>query len=289
MRAGRPQGAGRDPPRGGGSRYAGAGRGRAAFDALRETARSPIAFLAGRHAGDREAALKAAAGLAALAEDPIVSGLLVEEAARTMAFDGRALQREVDLRRTGKPAVRPSPRPAAPAPAAPPPAAPNAGTPTGLPRTAHDERAAMALEKEFLGVLVAHPELLGAAAEAVDPAWFRWAAARAVAALLLGPERRSPQACLADPDLAPEARSLLSALCAEAPRLGSPERALVESVVKMKQRELKDEHARIKARLQTAQAAGEPAETIAALLRRMQDTAAASRALASEAWRKETE
>ncbi len=61
--------------------------GRAAFDALRETARSPIAFLADRHAGDREAALKAAAGLAALAEDPIVSGLLVEEAARTMAFD----------------------------------------------------------------------------------------------------------------------------------------------------------------------------------------------------------
>ncbi len=259
--------------------------GRGAFDALRAKARSPIEFLAERHADDREAALKAAAALAALAEDPIVGGLLVEEAARTMAFDARALSREVELRRTGRTAVRPVPR-AATAPAA----GASAGVaPAAIPRTAHDDRAARALEADFLAVLVAHPELLAAAAAAVDPAWFRSAAGRGVAELLLGPERRSPQAGLGDPDLAPEARSLLSALCAEAPRIEGPERALLEGVVRMKKRAFKDDLKLLQAELGTAVAAGAPAGTIAALQGRVQDTAAALRDVTSEAWRKETE
>jgi len=256
--------------------------GRAAFDTMHAAARSPIAFLAERHAGDREAALRAAAGLAAKAEDPIVQGLLVEEAARTMAFDAKALGREVERTKGGRESAgvpRPVSRPA-------PPAAPT--TVREAPRNAHDQRAARALEASFLELLVAHPELLPAAAEAVDPAWFRSSEGRAIALRLLGPDRRSPQAALADPELPEDARSLLSALCAGAPRFPAAERALVDGVSRLKKRALEDEHARLLEEMKTAASRGGSPESIAALQRRMQDTAAALRALASEAWRKET-
>jgi DNA primase len=65
--------------------------GRTAWDAVAERATSPVGFLAARHKDDREEALRACARLAAAADDPITGRLLVEDAARALAFDEGAL------------------------------------------------------------------------------------------------------------------------------------------------------------------------------------------------------
>ena len=254
--------------------------GRAAFDALRETARSPIEFLAERHARRPRGGAQGrdARELAALAEDPIVSGLLVEEAARTMAFDDRALQREVDLRRPGaRRSRRRRGRPRRPRPRR---AEERRSRARGAPRrAAHGARRArgVALEAGFLAVLVAHPELLAAAASR----WIRRGSvrptARAVAALLLGPGGGRPRRAWAIRTSRPR-RDRCCRRCAPRRRASTRREGAGRG-------RGADEEAGARGRARAdpgrvADGAGdtEPAETIAALQRRMQDTAAALRA-----------
>ncbi len=256
---------------------------------------SPIEFVARRHAGAREEALRAAARLAAQAEDPITARLLIEEAARRLSFDETALGREVERLRgdgRGGPSARPgtartrgsadaaggagSGRAAGTDGRGAGPGRPGAGAMSGWP-----------LEASFLAVLIAHPELIEEAARTVEPAWFRSDEGRALAELLLGPERREAQAVLADPELAQPVRERLAALMATARALAEPDKALTDGRARLRQRALEDERARIQSRMR--QALGDPGarDELLTLQRRMQDTAAALRAMASEARRKE--
>jgi DNA primase len=146
--------------------------GREAWLAVAADALSPMAFLFERYRDRREPGLRAAAALAASADDPIAVRLAVEEAARLWSFDERALGKEVERLKSGTStgsrtttsgrAATTAPR-AGGAPAA-------AATRTG-PRTPR-ETAARALEGGFLELLLGHPELLDVAAQAVSPEWF---------------------------------------------------------------------------------------------------------------------
>ena len=279
MRAGRARGAGRDPPRGGGSRplVRGGDAPRSTRCARPRARRSPSS--PGADAGDREAALKAAAGWRPLAEDPIVAGLLVEEAARTMAFDGRALQREVDLRRTGKrrrcgrrrdrprrrrplrrrPHRTRNPRPGCRA------------RRTTSARRWRWRRSSSACSSRTRSCSARRPRR-----------WIRRGSG--------GPRPARSRRCCWDRSgrrpgapgrSGPRARGAIAAAGA-APRraTGTARERAVESVLKMKQRELKDERC-AGARRCDGPDGRRPAETIAALLRGCRTTAAALRALAS--------
>jgi DNA primase len=252
--------------------------GRAPFDAARAAAQSPIGFLAGRHAADREAALRACARLAAAAEDPIQGALLVEEAARRLDFDRRALAREVEgLRRGGSRAGAPGARPVPPAPPrarAAPPAGPRA-------------RASRELEAGFLALVVAHPGLVEAAAARYEAEWFLDPVTRALAGALLGPGRRKAGALHADPDLPAPERELLSGLLATAAIVAHPERELAERMDGLDRRALAERQRRQQEEFLRLAGTGGEAEGMKRLQVEMQDTAAALRARASEARRKE--
>jgi DNA primase len=255
------------------------GRGREAFDRLVAEARSPVAFLAARHAGDREAALRACARLAAAAEDPIISGLLVEEAAAVLSFDGRALAREVEgIRRGG-----PRPRPAAVAPAT------VAERRAPLAPTPREEKVARDLETGFLKLLVAHPELLGEAAAQVDPSWFRVPSTRAVAEALLGEARRDPREMLADPTLEPSLRERLSEILTSAGAVDQAEETYGEWVTKLKGRAIDRHRAELQREIARVSRIPGAEDELKRLMMEMQDPAAALRDLrrSSEARRKE--
>ncbi len=255
--------------------------GKAAWEAATEGALSPVAFLAARHRGDREEALRACARLAAVSEDPISARLVIEEAARALSFDERTLGREVDRMKTGaRPRFVP-PRPAG---------LPVPNGPVRATELPVDGRT-RALEANFLEVLVAHPALLGEAEEKVAPGWFRDPACRALLGLLLGPPARDPNAVLADPELAPEVRALLSGLLASATgytTLGAPQAALKDGITRFTRRALEDERRELLDELRQASSDKDAAARLHGLQNRMQETAAALRALgASEARRKE--
>ncbi len=255
--------------------------GRAAFDRVATEARTPIEFLAARHAADREAALRACARLAAAAGDPIAGALLVEEAARVLAFDVGALGREVQIVRAagsrpggmrgvvGTARIVPEVRPRAVA--------------SGGPR----ERIVRVLEMELLKLLVAHAEQLEDESRQVDPGWFRSPEARPVADLLLGPSRRQANEILADPELEPSVRESLSGLMTMADTVENPVQVLAERVRKLKQGALDDR--RIELQAEMARLHGMPGveERLKQLQKESQDNAEALRAHASEAWRKE--
>ncbi|MGH7725584.1 MAG: hypothetical protein ACREOU_09165, partial [Candidatus Eiseniibacteriota bacterium] len=143
------------------------------------------------------------------------------------------------------------------------------------------------LEVSFLEVLIAHPELIEEAARTVEPAWFQSDEGRAIAERLLGPGRRDAQALLSDPELAAPVRERLSALLASARSVAKPERALTEGTARLKQRALEEERARIQSRMRMALREAGAREELVELQQRMQETAAALRAIASEARRKE--
>src|SRR6185503_7207860 len=140
--------------------------------------------------------VRAAAALAAAADDPIAARLLIEEAARLWSFNESALAKEVERVRVGAPA---SPRvTAAVAAGKASGAAQSPSRPAG-PRSMI-QTAERALEGGFLELLLAHPELLDEASATVSPEWFKSADCRRLAEYLVGPERRLPNALLGDPD-----------------------------------------------------------------------------------------
>jgi len=249
--------------------------GRAAWDEVAAQASSPVGFLAARHHGDREEALRACARLAAAADDPITARLLIEEAARALVFDEGALGREVERMKAGARPQFAEPKPKAPASAVP-------------PRRAAVDPHARAMEAGFLEVLVAHPELLVDAQGRLNAEWFRDPVCRALATLLLGPPARDPAAVLADPELAPEVRALLSGLLAKALPVRAPQAALAEGIDSFTRRVLEDERRSLQEELRHA--LGTPGEEarVQTITERMQETARASRALAPGARRKET-
>lgn len=268
--------------------------GKEAWRSVVAAAVSPVEFLVRRRAGDREQALRACARLAALADDPIRVRLLVEEAARRLSFDEAALGREVDRQKAGGRAGASRSPLSAGRPAAQEGGNGRAGAADARGREAGGRRArgalvdsARALEAGFLEILVAHPDLVDEAAAHVDPSWFRSEEGRALAEFLIGPARRGAQALLSDPELTDPVRDLLSALLATARALPEPERALRDGMARLRQRALEDERALIQVRMRKA--LGDPGarEDLVVLQQRMQETAAALRALASEARRKE--
>ncbi|MEO6463784.1 MAG: hypothetical protein ABIP29_11985, partial [Candidatus Eisenbacteria bacterium] len=233
--------------------------------------------------GDREAALRACARLAAAAEDPIAGALLVEEAGRVLAFDVAALGREVEGLRGRGTGMRPVVTgPPVPAPAR------VAVRPEGV--GSAPSRAVRASEERFVELLVAHPELLEEASAEFAPAWFHGAETGALAAALLGPERREAQAILADPDLAAPARELLSRMLMAPVRVAHPEQELAERMERLRRRE-REERQRV-LQQEFVRLLGTPGaeERVKELQRELQDTAAVSRdrQLSSEARRKET-
>ncbi len=256
--------------------------GREAWARISAQALSPMAFLAERHRDSREQGLRAAAALAAVAEDPIAARLAIEEASRVWSFDERALGKEVERIKSGAPRAAQAPKGAV------------AGTNAVLagaakkvgPRTPR-ETAARSLEGGFLELLLAHPELLDEAAGSVSPVWFKNADCRRLVEYLFGSERRSPNALLGDPDLEPEVRSLLSALLARTSPSPDPPRALGEGTGRLRKRALEEERDALLAEMREALGARADEEQLRTLQQRMQDTAAALRAIASEAWRKE--
>jgi hypothetical protein len=181
-----------------------------------------------------------------------------------------ALAREVDRVKTGA-----RPRFAEP----PPKAAPAVRRTTDA---AVDPRT-RALEASFLQVLVAHPELLAEGAGRLLPTWFRDPACAALLRALLGPPVRDPGAVLADPELAPEVRMLLSGLLANALPLASPLAALNDGIDAFTRRALQAEQKELQDELRRAE--GDAARTISA---RIHETARALRALAPAERRKET-
>ena len=255
--------------------------GRKAFEEVADAARSPVEFLAGRHGEDRAAALRACARLAAAAEDPIVGGLLVEEAARVLAFDAAALAREVDVVRRGG-----SGRPRAAAPPAP-------AVPPSRPRLvatgSSEDRVARALEMGFLKLLVAHPELVAEAATEVDPAWFRSTAAAPLAAALLGPERREAKEMLADPELASALQASLSEVLTAAEPVEHPERAFADWTNKLRDRATLERQKELSREIGRLSRIPGTEDEVKRLMTELQNPAAALRAsrMASEARRKE--
>ena len=250
--------------------------GKAAWDEATGRAKSPVAFLASRHANDREEALRACARLAAAAADPISARLIVEEAARALSFDEGTLGREVERMKAG---VRPRFEP---------PKAPKPAVVPARPRRATDladEARTRAMETGFLEVLVAHPELLVEAQGKLAPEWFRDPACAALAHALIGPPAGDPNAVLADPELAPEVRALLSALLAAATPVKEPQVALADGIDRFTRRVLEDEQRALQDELR--QASGD-AERVRQVSERIQRTAGALRALAPSARRKET-
>jgi hypothetical protein len=137
-------------------------------------------------------------------------------------------------------------------------------------------------------VLVAHPGLIPDAQSRILPAWFRDPACAALAAALLGPPMKDPGTLLGDPELAAPVRALLSGLMAGARDYDEPAFALAEGIKRFTRRALDDERRALQDELRQAQSDAAPPTRINELLARMQDTAAALRALgASEARRKE--
>ena len=149
---------------------------------------------------------------------------------------------------------------------------------------------------------MAHPEVRDEAAGHVEPAWFKVDDCRALAEALLASDARAPEALLADPDLEPSVRGLLSGLLAGARTLEEPRAALADGVTRLKRRALEAERQSLQDELrhalaEVARADPGQAETprsdpgqaahLETLQIRMQETAAALRALATEAWRKE--
>src|SRR5262249_7384642 len=156
-----------------------------------------------------------------------------------------------------------------------------------MPRRATDlalDARTRAMETGFLEVLVAHPELLVEAQGRLDPEWFRDPACAALAHALIGPPAGDPNAVLADPELAPEVRALLSGLLAGARPVKEPHAALAEGIDRFTRRQLADEQKALQDELR--QAAGD-AERLREVLEKMQRTAGAQRALAPAARRKE--
>ena len=245
-------------------------------------ARSPVQFLAGRHATDREEALRACARLAAAAEDPISARLVIEEAARALAFDEASLGREVERIKAGGKARFAPPVPAKVA-------AVRTGGSSGPMRASElgVDAATRALETSFLEVLIAHPGLLAEAQSRIVPAWFRDPACAQLVAALLGPPVQDPGTLLGDPELAPPVRALLSGLLANARDYEEPALALADGITRFTRRALEDERRALQDELRQALSDPAPATRLHELQTRMQDTAAALRALASEARRKE--
>ncbi len=257
------------------------GGGREAWDRAVAEARSPVAFLARRHEGEREEALRACARLAAAAEDPISARLVIEESARALAFDEATLGREVERIKAGGRA-RFATSPAAETVGARPVAA-------GRVRTSElgVDAATRARESDFLAVLVAHPSLLEDAGDQVSTDWFRDPACAALLALMLGPPARDPGALLAHPELAPPVRALLSGLLAGARDYEEPALALADGITRFTRRALEEEQRALQDELRQALGSGAPAARIHELQIRMQETAAALRTSVSEARRKE--
>ena len=260
------------------------------WESARALARTPVAFLIERHRNDREAALRACARLAAVAEDPITARLLIEETARTLAFDEATLGREVErMRAGGRPRFGGAPGSNPPPTGSPAGGSPARGAATPVRRATElgPDAATRALEASFLEVLVAHPELLEEAGTRVEAAWFKDPSCSALLALLLGPPVGDPNTLLADPELAPPVRELLSGLLAGARECDAPQLALSEGITRFTRRALEDEHRALQDELRRA--LGDPGQVtkLGKLQTRMQDTAAALRALASEARRKE--
>jgi hypothetical protein len=141
------------------------------------------------------------------------------------------------------------------------------------------------MESSFLEVLVAHPELLVEAQGKLAPEWFHDPGCAALAGLLLGPPARDPAAVLADPELAPQVRALLSGLVTKAKAVPAPLVALAEGIDSFRRRLLKDEHRALQDELRHAIGDAARVQTIT---ERMQETARASRALAPGVRRKET-
>jgi hypothetical protein len=144
------------------------------------------------------------------------------------------------------------------------------------------------MESGFLEVLVAHPELLVDAQGRLDPSWFRDPACRELATLLLGPPARDPSVVLADPELAPEVRALLSGLLAKAQPVRAPQAALAEGIDSFTRRVLEAERRALKDELRHALGTPGDEARVQTITERMQETARASRALAPGARRKET-
>jgi len=253
-----------------------------AWEQATAQAKSPVQFLAGRHATDREEALRACARLAAAAEDPISARLVIEESARALAFDEASLGREVERIKTGGRARFASPAQAA-APRS------DAFVPAGKMRASDlgVDAATRALETSFLEVLVAHPGLLEEAQSRIVPTWFHDPACAQLVAALLGPPVMDPGALLGDPELAPPVRALLSGLLANARDYEEPALALADGITRFTRRALEDERRALQDELRQALSDPAPATKLRELQTRMQDTAAALRALASEARRKE--
>jgi DNA primase len=263
--------------------------GMAAWEVAVAGAKSPVEFLAARHAADREEALRACARLAAAAEDPISARLVIEEAARALAFDESALGREVERIKAGG---RARFTPAAAKAAGPGGLAPEPGPQPAAGRMKNSDlgvdAATRSLETGFLAVLVAHPGLLEEAQRRVLPGWFRDPACAALVAALLGPPLKDPGTLLGDPELAPAVRALLSALMASAHDRDRPEKELEDGITRFTERALKDEQRALQHELRQAVTDRAPDPRVHEIQTRMQDVAAALRAQrASEARRKE--
>jgi DNA primase len=247
--------------------------GLAAWERAIAQAKSPVQFLAGRHAEDREEALRACARLAAAAEDPISARLVIEEAARALVFDEAALGREVERIKSGgrarftPPAVKSQ-------------TAPSGATPPGRVRASElgVDAATRALETSFLEVLIAHPGLLEEAQARIVPAWFRDPACAALVAALLGPPVKDPGALLGEPELAAPVRALLSGLLANARDRDRPEKELEDGITKFTRRALEDERRTLQDELRKALNDRAPDTRVHELQTRMQDIAAALRA-----------
>jgi hypothetical protein len=149
------------------------------------------------------------------------------------------------------------------------------------------DAATRALETSFLEVLVAHPELLEEARAKVLPEWFRDPVCGELVGLLLGPPPRDPVGLLGDPEMAPPVRALLSGLLAAAREYNEPALALADGISRFTRRALEDERRALQDELRQALKDPAPAGKLHELQTRMQETAAALRALASEARRKE--
>ena len=260
--------------------------GKDAWEHVAAHALSPMAFLAERYRDRREPGLRASASLAASADDPIAARLLIEEAAGLWSFSESALAKEVERVKSGAPSS--SPRVAA-ANATSSSKAERAARETlrpAGPRSAKDT-AARALEGSFLELLLGHPEMLEEAAATVLPEWFKNADCRRLATYLIGPERRPPSSLLGDPDVEPEVRSLASALLARTSPSPDPPRALDEGLGRLRRRALEEEHDHLMREMRQALGERADVERLRSIQERMQNTAAALRAMASEARRKE--